>query len=66
MKAEWRQCGRANRDRAGLFVTQPPYFVQYTGDRLLSFLSRMQSLLARELTWVPGLSETIQLVGNSE
>ncbi len=26
----------------------------------------MQSLLARELTWVPGLSETIQLVGNCE
>ena len=26
----------------------------------------MQSLLARELTRVPGLSETIQLVGNSE
>ncbi len=32
----------------------------------MSFLSRMQSLLPRELTWVPGLSETIQLVGKSE
>lgn len=32
----------------------------------VSFLSQILSLLSRQITWVPGLAEIIQLMGNSE